>query len=1227
MPISSRREEIAELIRRHQVVVICGETGSGKSTQLPKICLALGRGALGRIGHTQPRRLAARSLAARIAAELGCEAGTSVGYKVRFSDRVSPETHVKLMTDGILLAEIQKDRYLDEYDTLIIDEAHERSLNIDFLLGYLKGLVAKRRDLKLIITSATIDPARFSQHFDQAPVLEVSGRTFPVEVRYRPLQEEAGERDETMQQAIVDAVDELASQGPGDILVFLSGEREIRETAEILRKHRMPATEVLPLYARLGPADQARIFKPHAGRRIVLATNVAETSLTVPGIRYVIDAGYARISQYSHRSKVQRLPIERVSRASADQRKGRCGRVSAGVCIRLYAQEDFESRLEFTPPEIMRTNLASVILQMKVLGFGEIDAFPFLDAPDRRMISDGYRLLVEIGAVGADHRLTRLGRQLARLPVDPRIGRMLLSASRNQCLREVLVIAAALSVQDPRERPLDLQQAADEKHAAFLNEESDFLAYLNLWRFLEERRRHLSKNKFRKLCRSQFLSYNRVQEWHDTHRQLRGLLHEMGYRDNEADAGYERIHRALLSGLLSNIGFRSEEQHYLGTRSSRFWIFPGSGLYKTRPKWIVAAERVETTKDYARGVARIQPDWVEAAAGHLVKHSYSEPHWEKQRGQVAAYDKISLYGLTLIPRRKINYGPINPAEAREIFIRFALVEGDFGTRAPFFRHNRELIDYVEHLEHKSRRRDLLVDEETRYGFYNKRIPEGIYSTPLFERWLRRATRTQRKLLHMRLADLMRDPATDFADAQYPDELAFGDVRLPLEYHFDPGQRADGVTLLIPLEIINQVSEERCEWLVPGLLRERVIALLRGLPKQQRKSFVPIPDFADACLKEMTPGDKPLTRALAEQLKRLTGVHVPEDTWRPEDLPDHLRMNFRLLDERGRRIVDGRNLLRLRREYAGEAASSFGRLPASGLERDGITDWDFGELPEKVTVERGGVRLPGFPALVDRGERVGIEILDSRLNAERSMRRGLRRLFMLKLTKEMRYLRKNLPGLDRMRLQYARVPEAPRGLVDNGIRNLEDELIELIVHRTFLEGKPEIQNAVAFRQRIDSEKGALMGLAGEICELAGGILDRYQSLRKALYGCTQSNWATSLEDMKQQLDGLVFQGFLQATPYAVLKDFPRYLKALHMRLDKLEYAAHRDGQLLAQMGTLYEQWRTRDEKYRRQGKRDPRLDELRWTFEELRVSLFAQELKTAYPVSLKRIEKRWQELGL
>ena len=845
LPITARIAEIRAVVDAHPVVVLCGETGSGKSTQLPKICLSLGRGVFGLIGHTQPRRIAARSLAGRVSAELGRELGTTVGYKVRFRDQVAPESSIKLMTDGILLAEIQRDRYLNEYDTLIIDEAHERSLNVDFLLGYLEQLLPKRPDLRVIVTSATIDPERFAQHFGGAPIVEVSGRSYPVEVRYRPpVEPGAAERDDAMQDALAAAVDELGAISRGDILVFLSGEREIRETAETLRKHRLPSTEVLPLYARQGSAEQGRIFQASALRRIVLATNVAETSLTVPGIRYVIDAGFARISRYSHRARIQRLPVERISRASAEQRKGRCGRVATGVCIRLYDEEDFAARPDYTEPEILRTNLAAVILQMKILGFGDIEAFRFLDRPDPRAIRDGYRTLEEIGAVDRERRVTRLGRQIARLPVDPRVGRMLVAAAHGRCLHEVLVLAAALSVQDPRERPIDRQQLADQAHALHRDEQSDFLGLLKLWGYLEVQKRHLSRRKFRELCQAQFLAPNRVIEWHDIHQQLRAELHEMGFRENEAEASYEEIHRALLSGLLSQIGCREQgrERELLGTRGTRFHVFPGSALFRRPPKWLMAAELVETTRLYARTVARIEPEWVEAVAGHLVNRSYAEPHWERHRGQVAAYEKVSLFGLTLVPRRKVNFGPIDPVQAREIFLRFALVEGDFDTRAPFWRHNRELIDYVHDLEAKSRRRDILVDDEAIYGFYAARVPDGIYSTPQFEQWLRQACATQPKLLHLRLEDLLRQPL-DRDAAQFPDRLDLGGMELPFEYRFEPGAEADGVTLVVPVAVLNQVTEGRASWLVPGLLQERIVALLRSLPKALRKHFVPAPDFA------------------------------------------------------------------------------------------------------------------------------------------------------------------------------------------------------------------------------------------------------------------------------------------------------------------------------------------------------------------------------------------------
>ncbi len=1155
--------------------------------------------------------------------------GSAVGYRIRFHDRVSSQSRVKLLTDGMLLAEIQQDRYLNEYDTLIIDEAHERSLNIDFLLGYLQQLLSKRPDLRLIITSATIDPERFSKQFNSAPIINVSGRTFPVEVRYRPPAEEGGsERDDPMQQAIIDAVDELSRIDRGDILIFLSGEREIRETAENLRKHRLELTEILPLYARLGPAEQARIFQSSGRRHIVLATNVAETSLTVPGIHYVIDTGYARISRYSHRSKIQRLPVERISQASAAQRKGRCGRIAAGICIRLYSEEDFESRLPFTEPEILRTNLASVILQMKILGFGEIESFPFLDPPESRQIKDGYRVLEEVGAVDGERYVTRLGRQLGRLPLDPRIGRMLLAAAHSHCLDELLVIAAALSVQDPRDRPMDRQQAADEAHHQFIDETSDFIGYLKLWTHLRTQRRHLSKRKFRLFCREHFLSWTRVQEWRDIHHQLRGQMHEMGYKENSVEAGFEEIHKSILTGLLSNIGFKGsgKEFEYLGARNSRFRIFPGSGLFGKQPKWVMAAELVETSRLYARILAAIRPEWIESVAGHLIKHGYSEPHWEKKRGQVAGFERVTLFGLTLVPRRKINYGPINPTEAREIFIRFALVGGDFETRAPFWRHNRLLSETIEQLQHKSRRFDLLVDEDVIYAYYDKRIAEGIYSKPQFEQWLRKATRSNPKLLHMRQNDLLREKLQESTESLFPDTLRIDGMQLPLKYNFDPGGKGDGVTLKIPQTVLNQISEEQCEWLVPGLLRERSIALIRALPKQLRKSFVPVPEYVDACLKQIAPSEKSLTRALAEQLKMMTGVHISEDAWRQDALPDYLRMNFHLQDDKGRRIDAGRDLQALKKRHGGQGYEQFHSHKATGIERRGLKDWDFGALPETVEVNRGGIILQGFPALIDNSESVDLRVLDSKVNAARTTRAGVRRLFILRLAKDIRYLRRNLNGLDKLKLQYAKAARAPEGLATTAKRGLEYELIAFIVDLTFIEGMPALRNGKQFNQRIETCKARLVSMSNEALALLSMILDQYQTVRKALSNATQINWIASISDMQQQLDRLLFQGFLLYTPYAQLKHYPRYLQAIEMRLGKLAHAAARDRQLLHEIQAYYQQWQTLDKRYREAGKNDERVEELRWRFEELRVSLFAQELRTAYPISLKRLEKRWKELG-
>jgi len=1232
LPVSERRDEVARLIEGHQVVVLCGETGSGKSTQLPKICLNLGRGILGRIGHTQPRRIAARSLASRVSQELKSEVGTLVGYKVRFHDRVRPETSIKLMTDGMLLAEVQQDRYLDQYDTLIIDEAHERSLNIDFLLGYLKGLLPRRPDLKLIVTSATIDPQRFAEQFSNArtgpaPVIEISGRTYPVEVRHRPPEDEnVGERGEAVQLAISQALDELAREGRGDVLVFLSGEREIRETAETLRKHHPPSTEILPLYARQGAAEQARVFHQHSTRRVVLATNVAETSLTVPGIHYVIDPGFARISRYSHRSKVQRLPVERVSQASADQRKGRCGRVAAGVCIRLYSEESFAARREFTEPEIKRTNLAAVILQMKLVGFGDIEEFPFIDPPDAKMVSDGYRTLEELAAVDGEGGLTPLGRQLARLPVDPRIGRMLLASHEHHCLAEMLIIAAALSVQDPRERPMDKQQAADEIHATFAHEDSDFLAFLNLWTFLQKERNHLSRKKYQQLCQRHFLSWSRIQEWHDTHTQLRLQMHEMGFRENEAAGSFEEVHRALLTGLLSNIGCKDERREYQGARNCRFYIHPGSGLYDKAPKWIVAAERLETTRDYGRIVARVQPAWIEGAAGHLAQRSYTEPHWQSRSGQVAAYEKVTLFGVAIVRGRRVNYGPINPAEAREIFLRSALVEGDFQSRAPFWRHNRDLIEYVEHLEAKSRRRDILVDEEAIYAFYAERVPSGIYSAPQFDKWLRTATRKVPKVLHMRMGDLMLREAREVTEQDFPDGIQVGATRLPLEYRFDPGNPGDGITLTVPLPLVNQVSAARCEWLVPGLLEERIVALLRGLPKTLRKIFVPIPLTARHLVERLAPSDRPLMQAIGDALGEMSGVQVPEDAWNEAVVPEHLRMKFRLVDDRGEPVAAGDDFNQLRQRYGGEGRQVFARIPCSALEREGIRRWSFGDLPVTLDQDRGGIRLRGYPALVDMGDSVAIRVLDSVEGAELAMRDGLRRLLMLQLGPELRYLRKNLPGLGRMRLQYAKAPKPPSA--DNRIpADLADELVALILDLSFTENRPPIRDRAAFMARLSQNRPQLMSVAGDVCALAEKVLTQYQAIRLRLADITQINWMTSVMDMTEHLDSLVFRGFLQQVPYRRLREYPRYLKALEARAEKLEYAAGKDQQRMREMAAVQKKWRERSALARGAGRRDARLDEIRWMLEELRVSFFAQRIGTAFPVSVKRIEGRWRELGL
>ncbi|KAB7627529.1 ATP-dependent RNA helicase HrpA [Alkalilimnicola sp. S0819] len=1212
LPVSARREDIARAIRDHQVVVVCGETGSGKSTQLPKICLELGRGVRGHIGHTQPRRLAARTLAARISEELGRPLGEAVGYKVRFSDRVGPNTHIKLLTDGMLLAEVQGDRRLDAYDTLIIDEAHERSLNIDFLLGYLKQILPQRPDLKVIITSATIDPERFARHFNDAPILQVSGRGYPVELRYRPPPND--EADQA--QAVVSAVDELAREGPGDILVFFSGEREIREAAEALRKHHPKQAEILPLYARLSAAEQQRAFRTGRGRRIVLATNVAETSVTVPGIRYVVDTGYARINRYSFRSKVQRLPVEPISQASANQRAGRCGRLGPGVCIRLYAEDDFLGRPEFTDPEIRRSNLAAVILQMKALGLGDIEAFPFLEPPDQRLINDGFKTLWELGAVDEQRALTERGRQLSRLPVDPRVARMLLQAERNGALEETLVITAALSIQDPRERPLEAQQAADEAHARFRDERSDFLGYLKLWEHLREQARHLSKRKWQQHLRGLFLSPARVREWQEIHRQLRELTHGMGLRANQEPADYRALHQALLSGLVGQIARKDEEGEYEGARGIRLRIFPGSGLAKRKPKWIVASELVETRRLFARDVAEIRPEWVEALAPHLLQRSHFEPHWQARAGRVAAWEQISLYGLVLVEKRKVNYGPLDPAASHEIFLREGLVEERLRTRGRFLAANRALIDEIRALEEKSRRRDVLADEESRYAFYAARVPGHIHDTVSFERWRVQAEQDDPRLLHMRREDLMAHEAEQVTDQAYPSQLTLGPLRLPLAYHFDPAASDDGVTVEVPLAALNQLDPGAFEWLVPGLLEEKLIALIKALPKALRKHFVPAPDYARALMQSLPAGEGSLLEAVRAELRRMSGVDVPIDAWDGVDFPAHLRMNFRVLSPKGKVLAEGRDLRALQRRWGGEAAGAFEPAAASQWQREEVRDWDFDELPESIRFEQQGVSLQAWPALQVQGQGLALTLMDNPARAAQANREGIRRLYQLRLAQQHRYLRRQLPGLDKLGLLY-------RGLGNS------DELRALITETAFERcfeldlGLP--RSRAEFLRRLEQGRAELVPVATRLAEQTAQVLEAYQGVRRALRAPQALSQMESLADAREQLDALLPADFALRTPREWWPHLPRYLQALHKRLDKIARDPGRDRPGLRRIRPLWEQYLERRRQHESRGIDDAALRQYRWLLEEFRVSLFAQELGTAVPVSEKRLHQLWKEV--
>jgi ATP-dependent helicase HrpA len=1215
LPVSGMREAIARAIREHQVVIVCGETGSGKTTQLPKICLDIGRGVHGLIGHTQPRRIAARTVAARIAQELRTELGAAVGYKVRFTDHTSPRSYVKLMTDGILLAETQTDPRLSAYDTLIIDEAHERSLNIDFLLGYLKQLLPRRPDLKVIVTSATINAEAFSKHFGGAPVIEVSGRLYPVEVRYRPFDPDD---DRDLQDAIVDAVDELARIGPGDVLVFLPGEREIRETAEALRKHhfgapgRGPQPEILPLFARLSAQEQERVFRPQGGRRIVLATNVAETSLTVPGIRYVVDTGLARVKRYSYRNKVEQLQVEKVSQAAARQRAGRCGRVQAGVCIRLCDETDFNARPEFTDPEILRSSLAAVILRMKSLGLADIDRFPFLEPPAPKAVADGYALLAELGAVDEARALTPVGRQLAKLPVDPRIGRMILAAHEEGSLAEALVIASVLSVQDPRERPLERQQAADEAQKKFADEKSDFLGFLKLWKFFDEGVHHESHRKLARACREHFLSFNRMREWRDIHSQLKELAGELGWKPSGTPATYAQVHRALLAGLLGNVGFRTDDGSYLGARGIKFWIHPGSALARKTPRWIVAAELTETTRLFARGVASIDTEWIEQAGGHLLKRSYGDPHWEKKAAQVMALERATLYGLPVVVNRRVPYGPIDPKFAREIFVREALVGGDYETRAPFFEHNRRLMIEIERLEHKSRRPDVLVDDTLIQAFYEALIPEDVHSGAGFEAWRRKAEATQPKVLFLKREDLMRHEAAGITTEQFPHRLEMAGRTFALEYLHDPGGARDGVTMTVPLVALNQLSAGRVDWLVPGLLKDKVQLLAKSLPQKVRHRLGPLVEFAVRFVAEVPPSDTPLAQAIAKFARRALQLDVPLDGFRPETLPAHLSMNLRVVDEHGRQLAMGRSLAQLRAELGHKAGETFSALAQPKAAQTGLTDWSFGPLDEIMEIREGTQALVGYPALTDQGDSVSLEVMDKPERAREAHRGGLIRLFMLQLREQARSIEKGLP--QSLALQYAAFGE---------IAELRRQLLETAFERACLVD-PWPTDAASFAKRRDEARARVTLIAQEVARLAGTILAEYQAVQKKLAGAKAH--ADAVKDVEAQFARLVPKDFIAATPWDRLQHLPRYLKAITLRLDKLRADPARDARQLAELRPLETQWLREDLRVRRSGTTDPQLEQFRWLLEELRVQLFAQELKTPVPVSAKRLAKLWQTLS-
>lgn len=1237
LPVSSRRADIARAISDHQVVIVCGETGSGKTTQLPKICLELGRGQGKMIGHTQPRRLAATSVAKRVAQELGTGLGDWVGYQIRFSDRTGPNAAIKLMTDGILLAESQRDPLLRRYDTIIIDEAHERSLNIDFLLGFLRQLLPKRPDLKLIITSATIDAERFAQHFAHkgkpAPVIEVSGRLYPVDILYRPVQNDrddvnddnkarsAQDEERDLIDAVVEGVAECARHGMGDVLVFLPGEREIRESAEALRKNHPGPVEVLPLFARLSQAEQEQIFKPTGNvRRVVLATNVAETSLTVPGIRYVVDSGLARVKRYSWRNKVEQLHIEPISQASANQRAGRCGRIGPGVCIRLYDEQDFKRRAPFSDPEILRSSLAAVILRMKALKLDDIETFPFVEAPSGRAVADGYHLLQELGALDERNQLTAVGRELARMPVDPRIARMILAARDEQCLAEMLIIASALSVQDPRDRPMAEREASEAAHARFRDDKSEFVSYLKLWRWYEEQVAHkASQRKLVATLRQTYLSPIRLREWHDVHSQLAAIVGEQGWRVNQTEATYEQLHKALLSGLLGNLGLKSEETTtYQGARDIRFTIHPSSPLARKAGRWIMAAELVETSRLFARCVARVDPVWVEKVGEHLLRRSWSDPRWEKKAGQVVANERATLYGLPIYHGRRVHFGKIDPVQAREIFIRDALVTGDIETNAAFVRENRALIQKIEKLEHQSRRPDILVDDGLIYAFYDQHIPKHVFQTATLEKWVRGLDAGQAKALLLTRDALMQHDAAGVTTDVFPKSVQWDGVEMALDYHFEPGSVRDGVTLTVPLFALNKVDPQRCEWLVPGMLKEKVHFLLKSLPQKLRRHCVPLPDYAaafcDRWFEHEPDGRASLLDAIAADMWVQVKVRPGRADFKLETLPAHMFMNFKVVDEHGRMLSGGRNLDQLKAEHGKEAQASFQKVAArdqgvaQALAQDQLVDWTFGPLPEIMEIRRKGQSVIGYPALVDRQTHCDLDVFDDPAEARAHHRMGLLRLFRLGLKEQVKFLEKNLNDLTRMSMLFISLGTQ---------EELRDQIIDCALEQACL-AEPWPDDQAAFNQRKAEGKNRLGLLAQEIARLAGQILAEWAAVQKKLPQAKAH--ADTYADIQSQLSQLMSKHFVRATPYGQLAHFPRYLKAVQARIDKLRADPSRDRRLMSEMAPLLVQYQRAVTALK--GQPDAQLADFRWMLEELRVALFAQELRTPMPVSVKRLQKAW-----